>query len=119
MSRILIIDDDENILHTLETVLQEAGYEVLATADGPQGIELFKEKAPDLVLLDLALPSISGLEVLKKIRELDTEAKVLIITGYGSEESSRVAVRYGAVGFLTKPVGVNALLQEIRSAIGP
>jgi DNA-binding response OmpR family regulator len=118
MSRILIIDDDEMFLQVMQGLLVDEGFEVLATADGPRGLELFKGHAPDLVLLDQALPSMNGLEVLRKIREIDSDAKVIMITGYGSEDSSQVALRYGAFDFLRKPVGANALLEKIHSALG-
>ena len=118
MSRILIIDDDEMVLQTMQTLLQDSGYDVIATADGPRGLELFKGHAPDLVLLDLALPSMNGLEVLRKIRDIDRDVKIIMITGYGSEESSQVARRYGAYDFLQKPVGSKALLDKIHAALG-
>ena len=118
MSRILIIDDDEMVLQTMQSLLTDSGFEVLATADGPRGLELFKGHAPDLVLLDQALPSMNGLEVLRKLKDIDRDAKVIMITGYGSEESAQVALRYGAYDFLKKPVGVNALLDKIHAALG-
>jgi DNA-binding NtrC family response regulator len=118
MSRILIIDDDEMVLQLMQRLLIEHGFEVLATADGPHGIELYKGHAPELVLLDIALPGMNGLDVLKRIRELDQDAKVIMITGYGSEETFQHALRDGAYDFLRKPVRANALLEKIHTALG-
>ncbi len=117
MRPILIIDDDEMVLQTLQDVLGEEGYDVLATADGPRGIEIVKGKRPILVLLDLALPSMNGLEVLRKIRDIDAKIRVIVITGYGTEEASQVARRYGAFDFLGKPVATQTLLDKIRAAL--
>ncbi len=117
MGPILIIDDDEMILQTMQDVLGEEGYDVLATADGPRGLEIVRSKRPSLILLDLALPSMNGLEVLRKIRDIDPAIKVIVITGYGTDEASQVARRYGAYDFLGKPVGTETLLAKIRAAL--
>ncbi len=117
MGPILIIDDDEMVLQTTQDVLGEEGFDVLATADGPRGLEILKGQRPSLVLLDLALPSMNGLEVLRKIRDIDPAIKVIIITGYGTEEASQVALRYGAYDFLGKPVATETLLAKIHAAL--
>ena len=93
---ILIIDDDEIQLMLLRSILSSKGYSVHSTADGPQGVLLYKIQHPDLVLLDIGLPSMSGIEVLKQIRQIDQKAKVIVITGYASVESAVLAIRSGA-----------------------
>jgi DNA-binding NtrC family response regulator len=113
---ILIIDDDEIILQTTQAVLAEEGFDVLATADAPRGLEILKELRPGLVLLDLALPSMNGLEVLRKIHDIDSGIKVIVITGYSTDETSQVAIRYGAYDFLAKPVAMETLLWKVRAA---
>lgn len=118
MRPILIIDDDEMVLQTMQDILGGEGFDVLATADGPRGLEIVRREQPNLVLLDLALPSMNGLEVLRKIRDIDPAIKVIVITGYGTEEASQVARRYGAFDFLGKPVETATLLDKIRAAIG-
>ena len=117
MSKILIVDDDEMQLRMLRLLFAQEGYDVLATADGPQGITIFKEQRPDLVLLDIGLPSVSGIEVLTKMREIDSAAKVIIITGYVSIESAVLAMRSGALDYVRKPVDVKELLKKIESAL--
>ena len=118
MPKILIIDDDEVLLHLLQNLLKDQGYEILATADGPRGIDLYKEQQPDLVLLDLGLPSLNGLEVLREIHEFDDKARVIIVTGYGSRDTADVASRSGASGFFQKPFDFEVLLHRIRVLLG-
>lgn len=117
MNRILIIDDDEMQLNMLTSTLASEGYQIYATADGPQGIFIFKEQRPDLVLLDIGLPSMSGLDVLREIRELDPNAKVMVITGYGSVESVVLTIRSGACDFIHKPYNIEMLLKKIESTL--
>jgi DNA-binding response OmpR family regulator len=117
MPKVLVIDDDEMVLALAQSILREEGYQTLTTADGPQGITIYKEQRPDLVLLDLALPSMNGLEVLRRIRSFDDKARVIVFTGLGSEESAEVALRYGAWDFVRKPVTYAEFLKRIKSAI--
>jgi DNA-binding response OmpR family regulator len=117
MNKVLIIDDDEVLLSLLSHTLGEEGYDVVSTADGPQGILLYKKHQPALVLLDLGLPTISGIEVLREIREFDDKAKVIVVTGYGSVESAVVAIRYGAWDYIQKPVDIDVLLDKMRAAL--
>ncbi len=117
MYSILVIDDDEMHLALMQRVLQDGGYEVYTTADGPQGIEIYKEHPPDLVLLDLGLPSANGLEVIRKLKAVDPNARIIVITGYPSDESAAVAFRYGAIEYIEKPIDIDKLLDNVRSAL--
>ncbi len=117
MPKILIIDDDEVQLRLQQSILAGQGYALFSTADGPQGILLYRTHHPDLVLLDIGLPSISGIEVLKQIRQIDPKAKVIVITGYASVESAVVAIREGAFDYVRKPYDINVLLQKVESAL--
>ena len=112
-----IDDDDEVLLKLLSIALTEEGYSVLSTADGPQGITLYKDHQPALVLLDLGLPTMSGIEVLRELRRFDEKAKVIVVTGYGSVESAVVAIRYGAWDYIQKPVEIDALLKKMDTAL--
>ena len=114
---ILIIDDDEMILVLAQSILQEDGFDVITTADGPHGIEIYKIRRPDLVLLDLGLPSLDGRIVLANIREIDPTAKVLIITGYGSTRTVDEAMKLGALDVLSKPFSPHMLLDRVRLAV--
>jgi len=113
---ILIIDDDENQLRLLRGVLSGEGYDVAATADGPQGLLIFKQRRPDLVLLDIGLPSMDGLEVLSTMRREDPTLNVIVITGYHSAEMTVQAIRSGARDLIRKPFDVNDLLTKVRNA---
>ncbi len=117
MSNILIVDDDEVQLRLQRILLMKEGYTVFTTADGPQGITIYKKNHIDLVLLDLGLPSMSGIEVLKEIRRFDGKAKVIVVTGYPSVESTVLAMQCGAWDYIQKPVDVEQLLKKIDSAL--
>lgn len=117
MHKVLVIDDDEMHLALMRRILQDGGYEVHTTADGPQGIEIYEQENPDLVLLDLGLPTANGLDVIRKIKALDPHARVIIITGYPSDESAQVAFQYGAMDYIEKPVHVETVLEFVKSAI--
>lgn len=118
MPKVLVIDDDELQLTLMRSLLIEEGYTVASTADGPHGINIFRQERPDLVLLDLGLPSMHGISVLKAIREIDPEAKVIVMTGYGSRESADDAKKNGALDFVEKTIEQHIFLEKIRSAIG-
>jgi len=115
MPQILLIDDDEFTLTLMRTILLETGYIVFSTADGPQGIEIFKQRRPDLVILDLGLPTMSGLDVLREIRESDSAAKVVVVTGYGSAHSAETAMGLGALDFMSKPLVPDVFLEKVRT----
>ena len=112
--KILVVDDDETILSLLETVLNVHGFDVVSTADGPQGLDLYARHKPDAVLLDLALPSMSGLEVLRHIIWRDPKARVIVMTGHASAESAEVAFHAGAAEYLQKPVSPQDLIESIN-----
>src|SRR3970040_1730113 len=117
MSKVLVIDDDEMLLSLMQNILQGEGYTILSTADGPRGIAIYKEERPDVVLLDLGLPSMNGLEVLRRIRSFVDKAKVIVVTGDGSAESVEVAHPPGAWDFVQKPFNNADVLKLIKTAI--
>lgn len=117
MNTILIIEDDELQIALLRNFLIDEGFIVCATADGPQGIAIFESQEIDLVLLDIGIPSMSGLEVLQEIKKIKYDAKVIVITGYPSVESSVQAIKYGATEYLQKPVELKVLLEKIKNTI--
>lgn len=117
MRKALVIDDDEMDLELLRIILSKEGYTVFSTADGPQGITLYKHHNPAIVFLDLGLPTMSGIEVLRDIRTFDEDAKVFLITGYGSAESENAAMRLGAVEFIEKSWNVDTMMERIKAAL--
>jgi DNA-binding response OmpR family regulator len=104
-------------LALMQNILLQEGYKIFTTADGPQGISIYKEHRPDIVLLDLGLPTMNGLEILRKLKSIDNKAKIIVITGHGSEESAEIALRYGASDYIRKPFDYSALLNRIKTVV--
>lgn len=117
VTKILVIDDDEMMLNALKTLLEDEHYVVTTTSDGHKGIEIHREQRQEVVLLDLKLPSITGLEILQEIKRTNADAKVIIITGFSSPEAVEEAKSLGAFGFYEKSRDVDELLEIIRRAV--
>jgi len=115
--RILIIEDDTTIRVTLKDVLQKQGYRVDLAEDGRSGLELFGRSSYELVLLDLHLPDLHGLEVLKALRESDPEAMVLIMTAFPEVRTAVNCVKAGAYDYLNKPFELDDLKDAVRRAM--
>jgi DNA-binding NtrC family response regulator len=116
-ARILVIDDEAGIRDSLEVLLSLEGYVVTLAADGEQGLHMLEVDTCDLVLLDLALPGQTGLELLPQIRELRPDVPVIMITAYGTVDNVVEAIRSGAENFVQKPWDNEKLLADIRSAV--
>src|SRR6202046_292851 len=114
---ILVIDDEAAIRESLEVLLTLEGYAVRMASDGEQGLRILEVENFDLVLLDLALPGQSGMELLPQIKERQTETPVIMITAYGTVDNVVEAVRAGAENFVQKPWDNEKLLADIRSAV--
>jgi len=117
MPSILVIDDKENVRKMLSKTLEMEGYEVEAVEDGFIGLEKAKEKKYDLVLTDLKLPKMDGLEVLTKVKELDPEMAVIVMTAYGTVETAVQAMKEGAFDYLAKPFDPDHLNVLIKRAL--
>src|SRR5580698_1866914 len=113
---ILVIDDEAAIRESLEVLLTLEGYSVRMANDGEQGLRVLEIENFDLVLLDLALPGQSGLELLPQIKERQPELPVIMITAYGTVDNVVEAIRAGAENFVQKPWDNEKLLADIRSA---
>ncbi len=100
---ILVVDDDESMRDSCTQILTKDGYQAESAKDGASGLEQIKEKKPDLVLIDLKMPGINGLELLEKTREIDPNIIAVVITGYATIESAVEAMKIGAYDFLPKP----------------
>ena len=117
MARILIIDDDEMLLSAWSRLFGLSGHNVVATADGPHGVKLFSEGLTDLVILDLGLPSMSGIEVLKELRRIKGDALVIMATGYMSAADAEEAKKQGAFAFLDKTSPLDELTRTVDAAL--
>jgi DNA-binding response OmpR family regulator len=115
MKRILIIEDEMAILRGLKDNLEYERYEVLTAADGEQGYCLIQEKKPDLIILDLMLPKMSGFEVCRKLREEKLTVPILMLTARGEETDRVLGLNLGADDYVTKPFSVPELLARIRA----
>ncbi len=116
MSAILVIDDERPIRNTLKEVLEYEKHEVDVAEDGLTGLELLKTKNYDIVLCDIKMPQMDGMEVLTKIIEERYDTQVIMITGHGSVDNAVEAIKNGAYDFIEKPLDLNRLLITIRNA---
>lgn len=118
MAKILIIDDDGIVRDALAVFLTRSGHEVLSAADGANGVQVFKNTRPDLVVLDRDLPVLSGSGVFDKIREITKDVPILILSGYCDPEEIGAYLRSGAAAFLSKADGLSPVLTEIDRLLG-
>lgn len=117
MKNILIIDDDPLIRKTLSTHFRRRGYEVCLAESGEMGIELFEEINPELVILDIRLPDADGLDILRRIKSINSEATVVIMTAYDDMRSTVEAIKSGAFEYLVKPLDFIELDLTVEKAI--
>jgi len=116
--RVLIIDDDDAVRSSLKMIFEYEGYEVLLAANGPVGLKIAEQEAPDLVFLDVKMPQMDGLEVLKRLRERDAAPPVVILSGHGTVKTAVEAVKLGAWDFIEKPPESERILIAARNALG-
>ncbi|MFZ5647501.1 MAG: sigma-54-dependent transcriptional regulator [Bacillota bacterium] len=112
--KILVIDDEEHMCWALERAMKQEGYQVLTTTRGRTGLELIREEAPSLVILDLKMPEMDGMEVLKKAKEYNPKLPVVMLTAHGTIETAIEAMKIGATDYLTKPFDLDELKMVIR-----
>lgn len=122
-NRVLVCDDEKNMRRVLSDILADDGWEVVAVASGEEVVELIGAKAErfDAIVLDLSLPGMNGLEVIEKLREIGSDAGMVVITAYGSVDTAVRAMQSGAVDFLIKPFDnarIKAVLRKIRESRG-
>jgi len=115
-ARVLVVDDEVQIRHAVRRALQARGYEVALAADGEQGLAEAEDRAPDLVVLDLNLPGMDGLEVCRRLR-LWTAIPILVLSVREDESDKVTALDLGADDYLTKPFGVDELLARVRALL--
>ena len=116
MSKLLLIDDEEGIRKVFSISLKSDGYDVATAASGQQGIDLFQKEFFPIVLTDIKMPGMDGIEVLRRIKEINPEVEVIVITGHGDMESAIQSLQLGASDFLTKPVSDQLLSIALKRA---
>ncbi len=118
MKKILIIEDDVAFLKTLVTALETEGFRVLSVSDGQQGFDLAVKEKIDLIVLDMVLPSLSGLEVCQRLRERKIQTPIIIISGKKKEEIDKVlGLERGADDYLIKPFGPHEFIARVRAVL--
>jgi two-component system chemotaxis response regulator CheY len=115
--RILIVDDSSLSRRTLRRILEEGGHEVVEATDGMAGLELYFLEKPDLVLLDLVMKGMYGLDVLKKLRELDPNAKVIVASADIQSSTRQMVDEGGAQGFINKPFVTEPVLAAVDAVL--
>jgi DNA-binding NtrC family response regulator len=116
MSKILVIDDERAIRNSLKEILEFEKHEVEVAEDGETGLEIFQKGGFDVVLCDIKMPQMDGIEVLDKMQELATETPVIMISGHGNIDTAVEAIKKGAFDFIEKPLDLNRILITIRNA---
>jgi two-component system NtrC family response regulator len=115
--RILLVDDDESLRRITQLQLQEAGYEVASAASGEQALAMMEQQAPALVITDLKMPGVSGLDLLRKIRDAYPLTTVLMVTAFGTVQTAVEAMKAGAYDYVTKPIDYDELVLLVSRAL--
>ncbi|HUG23980.1 response regulator transcription factor [Piscinibacter sp.] len=116
MQSILIADDDQTIVVSLQYLLEQAGYQVVVAHDGQEALDAMRRHVPDLLLLDVMMPRLSGYDVCERIRESPTwrHVRILMLTAMGGEIEARKGLALGADDYMTKPFATQDLLSRIK-----
>src|SRR5262245_32251409 len=109
LCRILVVDDEESIREFFEIMLKREGYEVVTASNGREALEKLKKAKVDLILSDIQMPEMSGLELLAAVKELDPELVVIMITAFGSTETAVEAMKLGAYDYVQKPFKIEEI----------
>ncbi len=115
--KILVIDDDESIRQSLKNLLSRLGYFVLTAESGNSGLELIRKYSPDLVISDIRMPGLTGLELLKRIKELNINSKVILITAHDDVQTTIESIQNGAYEYFEKPLNIEKLKIAVHRAL--
>jgi DNA-binding NtrC family response regulator len=115
---ILIVDDEKDLCTILSDSLSRDRYRVVTAFNGKMGLQLVKKEKPDLILLDIKMPGMDGIEVLRKIKKMKQEIVVIMFTAYGTLETARKAMKLGAYDYVTKPVDLFLLKSLVKEVLG-
>ena len=122
MSRILVVDDNTDVLVSLQLLLECVGYQVYTANNGAEGLQLYREKQPEVVITDLAMPVMDGIEMMGALRAEYPDSRIIAISGFNPDKQAdclSVADNIGAVETFVKPVKPDALLRRIEELVGP
>ncbi len=117
MARIMIIEDDEEMRSLLKDFFEEEGFETDSVTNGADALKVLSRDPFDLVITDVRMPGLSGLDILPKVRGLKPETPIIVVTAYGSEEVRRKSLERGATSFLEKPIHLSTLKRLVREMV--
>jgi UDP-3-O-acyl N-acetylglucosamine deacetylase len=115
--KVLIVDDEERVVQSIAGVLEDEGFRVATARSGEEAIEIFQQEGPDITLLDIWMPGMDGIEVLRRLKWMAPECQVIMISGHATISTAMTAVKLGAFDFIEKPLSLDLLLMTIRRAL--
>jgi UDP-3-O-acyl N-acetylglucosamine deacetylase len=115
--KVLIVDDDERVVQSIAGVLEDEGFQVITAKSGEEAIGIFEQKRPDVTLLDIWMPGMDGIEVLKRLKWMAPDCQAIMISGHATISTAMTAVKLGAFDFIEKPLSLDVLLMTIRRAL--
>ena len=122
MAKVLVIDDEANVRTLTSMLLKRLGYDVLLAENGWKGLELYRQEHPDVIVLDLIMPGMDGIEVLRQIRSMDVHQRVIVVTGDGTPKTEWEVRALGVSEFIVKGASVHSLgdtLKRLLKALAP
>ena len=119
MKRILVVEDNEDNLYLIRFILKKGGFEVIEARDGAEGVELAINKKPNLILMDIQLPDINGIEVTRRIRasEANGDIPIIVLTSYAMTGDREKALAAGCTAYIEKPINTETIMAEIKKYI--
>lgn len=113
MPRVLVVDDEPDAVELLQEFLTSKGYDVITAGDGDEALRKVKAERPHLILLDVRMPKMNGLEVLRQVRQIDKEVGVIMVTAVNEEETGRQSLELGAFDYIVKPLDLEYLERSL------
>jgi len=117
-AEVLVADDERELGDILESILEDEGYVIRRAADGAEAVAAYDAHRPDIVILDVLMPRMDGIETLVEIRKIDPQAKVVMLSGVSTKEVVRLAAEAGAGGYVLKPFDANRIVMALREMLG-
>lgn len=114
--KVMLVDDEEEFVTTLSNRINKRDFSPSVASSGEQALQIVDDQVPDVMVLDLKMPGIDGMEVLRRVKKAYPEVEVIILTGHGSEKDKQEALSLGAFGYLQKPVRIDELTEQIMKA---
>ena len=118
MTKVLVVDDAAFMRMRASKLLTENGFQVVEASNGIEALEIYKEEKPDVVMLDITMPEMDGLQTLKELKKIDPSAKVSMVTAMGQQSIVMEAIKAGAKDFVVKPFDASRILSSVQKLIG-